>query len=180
MFSVAKALHIIFFTAWFAGLFYVVRLFIYNTEARARGGEAGSVLTEQFSLMQRRLWYGITWPAMVGTLLCGAWLGTLHGWNHPWLHLKLSLVGGLVGYHLFCGSIHRQLIAGRSVWSSSSLRLLNEVATLFLVSIVFLAVFRSSMTLDLALKVLGGLGAVLVLGFVGYRRVREARGASGD
>lgn len=176
MFFVAKALHIVFFTAWFAGLFYVVRLFIYNTEAQSRAGEAGEVLREQLTVMQRRLWLGITWPAMVGTLGCGAWLGTLHGWNHPWLHLKLGLVGALVGYHLLCGSIHRQLLAGESSWSSNGLRALNEVATLFLVSIVFLAVFKSGMTLTLALKVLGGFGAVLVLGFVGYRRVRQSRG----
>ena len=177
MYPTIKALHIIFFTAWFAGLFYVVRLFIYNTEARATNEPGQAPLVEQLSVMQRRLWFGITWPAMVGTGFFGGGLGSLYGFQAPWLLAKLAMVAGLVGYHLLCGSIHKGILAGTSSWTSNRLRMLNEVATLFLVSIVFLAVFKHTMTLSLGLKVLGSFAAVLVVGFVGYRQVRQRRSA---
>jgi len=172
-YNIVKALHIIAFTCWFAGLFYVVRLFIYNTETRAEKGPHSAAFTAQFNTMQRRLWYGITWPAMVCTVIFGGWLLTLVGGWVLWLYIKLSLVALLVGYHLFLGHLHRQLVAGTSQWSSRSLRGINEVATMFLVAIVFTAVLKSSLTLQVAAAVFGGFLALLVGGFFLVQRVRN-------
>ena len=175
MYLTVKALHIIAFTAWFAGLFYVVRLFIYNTEARLKDTPDQSILIEQLCLMQRRLWRGITWPAMVATIVFGGWLVSLYGFGPGWVHVKLSLVLGLVGYHLFCGSIHHAILENRSKWTSNQLRALNEVATLFLVAIVFVAVYKNAMTLDLGIKVVCVFAFLLILGFSLYKVVREKK-----
>lgn len=164
-----KALHIIGFTCWFAGLFYIVRLFIYNVEARHRADATTEAFTMQYNLMQQRLWYGITWPAMVFTLTFGGWLlmkyMALHGQMHAWLHLKLTLLMGLCIYHFLLGSIHKKLIVGHCNWSSKSLRMLNEIATVFLVFIVFVAVLKNAFTFATAGVVGGILVLVLVAGF---------------
>ena len=170
---VIKALHIIGFTCWFAGLFYVVRLFIYNVEAREREGAVRDALVEQLNTMQRRLWYGITVPAMVFTLIFGFWLLHLYGDLSGWIIAKLVLVFALVGYHHVCQKIHKDLVAGTCTWSSRSLRILNEVATVFLVAIVFTASLKHMMTLSLALKILGVFVLLLVVGFTVYQRVRK-------
>jgi len=176
---VIKALHIIGFTCWFAGLFYVVRLFIYNTEARDRNDAASEAMVAQFNGMQRRLWYGITWPALVVTVFFGGWMVvrmvSVYGTLAPWLHLKLGAVGLLVGYHLLLGHIHRRIVANRSTWSSRSLRILNEAATLFLVAIVFIAVLKDQLTLQVAAVVLGSFSLLLVVGFLVYQGVRRRR-----
>ena len=175
---VVKALHIIGFTCWFAGLFYVVRLFIYNVEARQREPEVRDALVDQFNTMQRRLWYGITVPAMVFTLVFGFWLLHLYQNLSGWVIAKLVLVFLLVGYHHICGVIHKQLVANRCRWSSRSLRILNEVATVFLVASVFTASLKHMMTLGLALKILGVFVLLLVVGFALYQRVRAKREAA--
>ncbi|MBL91251.1 MAG: protoporphyrinogen IX oxidase [Myxococcales bacterium] len=172
--EVIKALHIIGFTCWFAGLFYVVRLYIYHVEALSEGTDTSSALSAQLAVMQRRLWLGITWPAMVFTLVFGGWLLVsyiqLHGEMHGWLHLKLTLVLFLVGYHLLLGRIRKALLNNACRWSPKSLRILNEVATVFLVFIVFVGVLKNTFTLQMALMVGGVLGAVLILGFWAYHR----------
>ena len=176
-YETVKALHIIGFTCWFAGLFYIVRLFIYNVEARQKADTHTAAFVAQYRLMQRRLWYGITWPAMVFTLAFGVWLLMkyigLHGQMHVWLHLKLTLLLGLVIYHFILGSIHKQLIKDTCRWSSRSLRMLNEVATVFLVFIVFIAVLKNTFTLATAGMVGGVLGFVLVAGFWAVARKRK-------
>ncbi len=174
-----KALHIIGFTCWFAGLFYIVRLFIYNVEARDRADAATEAFITQYNLMQRRLWYGITWPAMVFTLTFGVWLlikyTALHGEMHTWLHLKTTLLGGLVVYHFILGRIHKQLLRNECRWSSKALRVLNEVATVFLVFIVFLGVLKNTFTLATA----GTIGAVLTFVLVaGFWAVAQKRKSS--
>jgi len=175
-YAIVKALHIIGFTCWFAGLFYVVRLFIYNTEARQEAG--GERLVEQLTLMQTRLWKGITTPAMIATVIFGLWLAHLYDNLSGWLVLKLALVGLLLGYHHLLGRIHRGLINGTSTWSSRSLRVINEVATLFLVAIVFVAVLKNSLTLPLIAAILGVFGVLLVGGFVIYQQVRRRASAA--
>ena len=169
-YGIVKALHIIGFTCWFAGLFYVVRLFIYNTEAQEEGAER---LVDQLSLMQRRLWRGITTPAMVLTVIFGLWLVHLYGTISGWVTTKLILIGLLVGYHHLLGRIHRQLLNRSSTWTTTSLRALNEVATLFLVAIVFVAVLKDGLTLSLATQILGAFVTLLVGGFVIYQRIRK-------
>ena len=173
-YSIVKALHIISFTCWFAGLFYVVRLFIYNTEARGSSQPHSAAFQAQFNTMQHRLWYGITWPAMISTVFFGAWLIYLiDGLRLPWMHIKLTLVALLIGYHLLLGNIHRKLKAGHSQWRSKTLRAVNEVATLFLVGIVFIAVLKSSLTLNIAGVVLGLFTVLLVGGFLIYQAFRK-------
>ncbi len=142
-YPLAKALHIIGFVCWFAGLFYAIRLFIYRVEARDRDAAASAILEEQLSIMSRRLWFGITWPSMILTLVCGSWLLYLYRlWGEPWVHIKLSMIALLVIYHLVSHRIYTQLREGRCRWTSKGLRIWNEVATLLLVAIVFVAVFK--------------------------------------
>ncbi len=172
-YGIVKALHIIGFTCWFAGLFYVVRLFIYHTEARAE--EGSERLVAQLTIMQTRLWKGITNPAMIFTVGFGLWLASMYGVLTGWLIAKLVLVALLVAYHLMLGRIHRALLDGTSTWRSNTLRGINEVATLFLVSIVFVAVLKDALTLPIIATVLGVFTVLLVGGFLIYRRVRARR-----
>ena len=178
MYLFAKALHVVGFVSWFAGLLYVVRLFVYDVEAAERPAAERDVLHGQLRLMQRRLWFGITWPAAVITFAGGFWMvGELiaGGAGLPgWLHAKLALLVALAGYHLQCGRIRRQLEAGACRWTSRHLRLFNEVGTLLLVAIVFVAVFRSSFAIVWGVLGLLGLAAALAGGALAYERVREA------
>ena len=141
-----KALHIIFVVTWFAGLFYIVRLFIYHTEADVKTESERSILQTQYKIMQKRLWYGITWPSMILVLISGGWLIWLipEILNQAYFILKLCFVGGLVLYHLQCHVIFKHLKNNIVKYSSFKLRLWNEVATIFLVAIVFLIVLKSN------------------------------------
>ena len=172
----AKALHIIGFTCWFAGLFYLVRLFVYNREARDDGNAA---MAAALDVMQRRLFYGITCPVMVMTLVFGGWLMALVTEHFtviaPWLYAKLTLVSLLVGYTVWCGRLHKQLVADTCSWTSTGLRILNEVATVFLVFIVFIAVFKRAFSVKVALGVGAGLVCVMIPGFALFGR-HSARG----
>jgi protoporphyrinogen IX oxidase len=173
-----KALHLIFIITWFAGLFYIVRLFIYHTEAheqRSENPERSRYLIEQYHIMERRLWYGITWPSAILTALFG--FSQIHPFfplhQHPWLAVKLFLVLLLYLYHLSCGRLLKQLQNAVYRWSSFQLRIWNEVATLFVVGIVFLAILKSVLALGQALLGLALLMASLSLGIWVYRRKRE-------
>ena len=169
-----KALHLIFVVTWFAGLFYIVRLFIYHVEAEDQPDDARKILQSQYKLMQRRLWYGITWPSMLGTLVFGLWLAHEMGlWYDPWLHVKLGLVAGLVLYHLYCGTIFNQLANDQLKHSANFLRIWNEVATLFLVTIVFLAVLKNTASLVWGLVGFLSLALTLYLAIGIYKRMRE-------
>ena len=144
-FGIVKALHIIFVVSWFAGLFYIVRLFIYHTESLHKPEEQGKILRNQFEIMERKLWYIITWPAMILTVVFGVWMLVLVPayLAQPWMHLKLGFIAILLVYHLLCQRIFNQLKVGVYKWSSTGLRIWNEVATLLLVAIVFLVVLKS-------------------------------------
>jgi len=135
-----KTLHIIFVVTWFAGLFYIPRLFIYHTEAQKKPEPERSILSNQFKIMQKRLWYGITWPSAILTYIFAFWLAySLFEFSFPgWLLLKLLFVIGLTLYHLQCGKLYRQLQNDIFIWSATKLRFWNEVATLLLVAIVFI------------------------------------------
>ena len=141
-----KPLHIIFIVTWFAGLFYIVRLFIYHTEAETKPEPEKSILQKQYKIMEKRLWYGITWPSMILTMIFGGWLL----WYIPSLLsmgffiLKLCFVAGLFLYHLQCHVIYKQLQGNVIKYTSFKLRLWNELATVFLVAIVFLIELRSN------------------------------------
>jgi putative membrane protein len=141
-----KALHIIFVVTWFAGLFYIVRLFIYHTEANQKQEPDRSILINHFRTAEKRLWYGITFPSMILTYIFGFWMAyEMFGFSFPgWLILKLAFVLGLTLYHFECHIMFRKLQRDVFSYSSFRLRMWNEVTTLFLFAIVFIVVLKDS------------------------------------
>lgn len=141
-----KALHIIFVVSWMAGLFYIVRLFVYHTEANGKPEPERGILCQQFEVMEKKLWNIITTPAMVLTVLAG--IGMLYInpalLSADWMVVKLTFVAGLLVYHFVCQRIISQLKKGTSHWTSTGLRIWNELATIFLVAIVFTIVLKSA------------------------------------
>lgn len=169
-----KALHLIFVVTWFAGLFYIVRLFIYHVEAHSEEDNVRVILQTQYKLMEKRLWYGITWPSMILTVIFGLWLAYERGlFYSPWLHIKFALIAGLIFYHLYCGKILKQLAQDQITYTSNFLRIWNEVATLFLVSIVFLAVLKNTVSWVWGVAGLLGFTLLLLLGIKIYKSIRE-------
>jgi putative membrane protein len=170
-----KTLHIIFIVTWFAGLFYIVRLFIYHTEANEKKDPEKSILINQFKIMEKRLWYGITWPSAILTFILGPSL--LHQFiplqNHPWLMAKLFFVVLLLIYHLCCGIIFKQLQAGMVKYSSTQLRIWNEVATIILFAVVFLVELKSILSMTHGLIGLFLFAILLMLGIRIYKKVRQ-------
>jgi putative membrane protein len=142
------AIHIIFVVCWMAGLFYMVRLFIYHTEAQERPEPDRKILSDQFEIMERKLWYIITVPSMVFVLVAGiAMLILVPVWlQQSWMQIKLAFVIGLLVYHFICQNKMKQMAKGVYTWTSTQLRLWNEVATILLFAIVFLAVLKNSIS----------------------------------
>jgi len=174
-FDYLKALHIIFIVTWFAGLFYIVRLFIYQTEALDKPEPARSILRAQLDLMAKRLWLGITWPSAILTLIFGFWTLS-HRWGFMqlgFMHAKLAFVFLLYVYHIVCHRIYLQLQKGEARWTSNQLRLWNEAATVLLFAIVFLIVLKNLM--DMVWGVIGllVLSALLMAAIWGYKKIRE-------
>ncbi|KAA9341048.1 CopD family protein [Adhaeribacter soli] len=168
-------MHIIFVVTWFAGLFYIVRLFIYFAEAAEKPEPEKNILQNQFKLMQKRLWYGITWPSAMLTLIFGVWMLYLYSGfqNIPtWLWLKIAFVIGLFLYHFSCHKIFKQQQAGLVKQSSTQLRIWNEVATLFLFAIVFLVVLKNSLDFIWGIVGLVLFGVILMLAIRIYKRLR--------
>jgi len=147
MYNYVKALHIMFIVTWFSGLFYVVRLFIYNTEAGEKEVAEKDILRRQFTIMIRRLWLGITWPSALLTLIFGSWTFILYGAFPQWLQVKLAFVLMLYAYHLSLQHIYAQQMKGIFSYSSQKLRIWNEVATILLLAIVMLVVVKQSISL---------------------------------
>ncbi|HEY0668278.1 MAG TPA: protoporphyrinogen oxidase HemJ [Sphingobacteriaceae bacterium] len=141
-----KAIHIIFMVSWMAGLFYIVRLFIYHTEANDRPENERLILQRQFQIMESKLWNIITTPAMILTLLAGLIMLYLNPalFSMGWMQIKLLFVIGLLAYHFKCQTIIKQLKQEKYYWSSTRLRIWNEVATIFLVAIVFLVILKNA------------------------------------
>jgi putative membrane protein len=129
-----------------AGLFYIVRLFIYHTEAQQKPEPDRSILSDQFAIMEKKLWNIITIPSMVLTVAAGISMLVLAPvWLHqPWMQVKLIFVAGLLVYHFICQNKIKQMKEGIFKWSSTQLRIWNEVATIFLFAIVFLVVLKSA------------------------------------
>ena len=146
-FAYYKALHLIFMVSWFAGLFYTVRLFIYYSEADDTFKENSFFIKKQYQLMQKRLWFIIAWPAMLLTLVFGVLMLVENPafLSIPYMHIKLTLVFFLFVYHILCHFIYLQQQKNINRYSSGYLRLWNEVATIFLVSIVFVIVLKNQL-----------------------------------
>lgn len=142
-----KSLHLIAMVAWFAGLFYLIRLFVYHTEAFDKPEQEKEILTAQYHLMESRLYKIICNPAMIITWVFGLAMLYINGldWlrQNPWMHLKLTLVLLLTAYHHFCPRFIRNLKKGLTPMSPFKWRLYNEIPTLLLVSIVMLAVYKN-------------------------------------
>ena len=153
MYAYLKALHIIFIVTWFAGMFYIVRLFIYNTEAEEKKEPEKTILHQQFSIMNKRLWLGITWPSAILTFILGPlvmwkgyWYKTIWDDAGKWLLIKLIFVVLLYMYHFSLHGLYKQQAKGIFKYSSQKLRVWNEVATIFLVPIVMLASVKESIS----------------------------------
>src|SRR5450432_3144287 len=172
MYLYIKALHIIFIVTWFSGMFYVVRLFIYSTEASEKPQPEKDILAAQFRIMVRRLWLGITWPSAVLTLILGPWMWIMMGSTPKWLLVKLVFVLLLYIYH---GSLHfifTEQQKGIFRFSSQQLRIWNEMATLLLFTIVFLASVKQSLSWIFGLMGIISLAIVLMLSIRIYKKIR--------
>lgn len=177
IYNYIKAIHIIFIVTWFSGLFYITRLFIYNTEANERGGTEGDLLMKQFGLMIKRLWIGITWPSAILTLIFGGWMAYLYGFVPGWLWVKLAFVALLYAYHFTLHRIYREQRKGMFRFSSMQLRIWNEAATLLLVCIVMLVSVKSSISW---LWGTVGVLAIMLLLLAGIRMYALIRKRQGD
>jgi putative membrane protein len=174
-----KALHLIFMVSWFAGLFYMVRLFIYFREAADKTSPEREILQPQFIIMMQRLWWIITTPAMVLTVLFGTWMLALNPdylLSAPWMHLKLGFVFVLLIYHFYSQKLLRNCERGQITWSSNQLRIWNEVATLLLVSIVFIVVLKGQLSWLTGTIGFFGVGILLMLGIKLYKKLRKTQG----
>ena len=134
-----KAFHIVFVASWFAGLFYLPRLFVYHAQSE------DSVSKERFSVMERKLYRGIMGPAMIATLIFGGWLISLNPsgyFSQGWMHVKLTLVFLLIGYHHMCGAQVKRFARGENTRTHVFYRWFNEVPVLILLGIVILVVVK--------------------------------------
>lgn len=170
-----KALHLIFVITWFAGLFYLPRLFIYHIEAQQKPEPENAILSKQLKLMQKRLWYIITWPSAVLCTLFALWLLILQPafLTQGWMHIKLSFVLLLWLYHLYNHRIYKQLQKDIFNWSSMRMRLWNEVATILLFAIVFLVILRNQLGWIFGVLGIIGLGALLAILTKWYKNYRK-------
>jgi protoporphyrinogen IX oxidase len=174
-FDYIKSLHIIFIVTWFAGLFYIVRLFIYQTEAMARPEEERIILKPQLDLMAKRLWMGITWPSAILTLIFGFWT-LYYRWGYlqmEFMQAKLAFVFILYVYHIKCHFIYKELQKDITKWTSDQLRIWNEGATVLLFAVVFLIVLKNLADMAWGLIGLVLLSAALMLGIWAYKKARE-------
>lgn len=153
----------------------MVRLFIYTAEAQKKEDPEKNILTKQLMIMQKKLWYIIGWPAMIGTFIFGLWMI----WQNPvylslpWMWLKLILVGLLFLYHLQCQMIYKKQTQGTFIWGSFKLRLFNELATVFLVGIVFLVTVKSTGSLVWSLLGMVIFAAIMMAFVTIYKKMRE-------
>ncbi len=172
-----KSLHIIFVITWFAGLFYMVRLFVYHTEATEKPEPEKTILTQQFKLMEHRLWYIITLPSSIITfILAGLLLYKIPSYlNEPWMHVKLLFVGFLYIYQWKSHQIFKQLQNDEVKYSSTFFRIWNEVATLILFAVVFLVVLKSAVDWMYGTFGIILLSVVLMLGIKMYKKAREKK-----
>ena len=170
-----KAFHLIGIVVWFAGLFYLVRLFVYHAEAEQEPEPARSILKKQYELMEKRLYSIITTPGMLLTVAMAA--GLIY--TEPevlksgWLHIKLGFVLLLIGYHHYCKSIMKKLAKGECKWTGQQFRVLNEAPTVMLVVIVLLAVFKNSLPLDWTTWLVAALVITMVVTIQLYAKKRR-------
>lgn len=170
-----KALHLIFVITWFAGLFYIVRLFVYHAEAKQKPQPEQDILIKQYQLMECRLWYIITWPSAVLASIFAFWLLHINPeWlNQPWMQVKLGFVVLLYAYHAKCHQIFKQLQQNEVKHSSNFFRIWNEGATLILFAVVFLVILKNAVNWVFGVIGIVLFSVLLMLGYKLYKRIRE-------
>ena len=164
LYNYIKSLHLIFVITWFAGLFYIVRLFVYQIEASEKPSPEKEILQKQYKIMTYRLWYIITWPSAVLAIVFAIWLLYLMPvWlQMPWMHVKLGFVVLLIGYQLKCQQIY-----------SEFMRLWNEGATIILFAVVFLVILKNAINWIYGVVGIILFSVLLMLGFRFYKKIRE-------
>lgn len=169
------AIHIVFVVSWMAGLFYIVRLFIYHTEANEKPEVERDILQRQYELMESKLFNIITTPAMVLTVAAGVTMLYLSPglWSTPWFHVKLFFVILLIAYHFYCRHLLKQLKRGVFKMSSFQLRLWNELATILLVAIVFTVILKTTIDWFYGLAGLIIFAVVIMSAVKWYRSYRQ-------
>lgn len=170
-----KAFHLIGVVVWFAGLFYLVRLFVYHAEATAQSEPAQTILKTQYELMEKRLYNIITTPGMLVTVVMAVGLiytepGIL---KSGWLHAKFAFVALLLSYHFYCGRLIKQLAKNECRWTGQQFRALNEAPTILLVTIVLLAVFKNNLPLDLTTWLIVALVIFMAVSIQLYAKKRK-------
>ena len=173
-----KSLHLIFVITWFAGLFYIVRLFVYQIEANDKPSPEKEILQNQYKIMTYRLWYIITWPSAILASIFAFWmlfftdLGV--AWlKMPWMHVKLGFVFLLYVYQLKCQQIFNQLQRNEVNYSTNFMRLWNEGATLILFAVVFLVILKNAVNWIYGVIGIIVFSLLLMLGFQFYKKIRE-------
>lgn len=175
--SYIKALHIIFVVSWFAGLFYIVRLFIYFAEADKKEEPAKKILQTQYKIMSKRLWYIIAWPSAVLTGIFAIWMLVLDPsyLAQGWMHIKLSFVLALYFYHWGCQVVFKQQQNNIVKYSPMKLRMWNEIATVLLFAIVFIVVLKSALSWVWGVVGIILFGVLMMLGIKLYKKMREKK-----
>lgn len=176
-FLYVKALHIIFVVTWFAGLFYIVRLFIYHIEAEKKPQPDKKILQTQFKLMSKRLWYIITWPSAILASFFAFWMLYKNPvyLEMPWMHVKLAFVFALYFYHYSCQKIYSQLQKDIIKYSALKLRIFNEIATIILFAIVFLVTLKSAISWVWGVTGIILFGIILMMSIKIYKKIREKK-----
>lgn len=178
LYNYIKSLHLIFVITWFAGLFYIVRLFVYHAEAKQKPEPEQSILVKQYQLMQYRLWYIITWPSAILASFFAFWLLLFTDAGQVWLtmtwmHVKLGFVFLLYLYHLKCHQIFLQLQKDAVKHTSGFFRLWNEGATLILFAVVFLVILKNAFQWIYGVIGIVLFSVLLMLGYKFYKQIRE-------
>ncbi|MEL4307174.1 CopD family protein [Joostella sp. CR20] len=170
-----KALHLIFVVTWFAGLFYIPRLFVYQIEAFHQPSPEKEILGKQLKLMAKRLWFIITWPSAILATIFAVWLLILiPAWLHQgWMHVKLVFVLLLILYHLKTHQIFKQLQNDKVKYTSRFMRIWNEGATIILFSVVFLVILKNSINWIFGVVGIFLLAILLMLGIKLYKRIQD-------
>lgn len=170
-----KSLHLIFVITWFAGLFYIPRLFVYHIEASHKPSPEKEILETQLKLMAKRLWTIITWPSAILAIFFAIWLLILSPFwlQQEWMQVKLVFVGLLIAYHLKTHHYYKQLQRDEVRKTSNFMRLWNEGATFILFAVVFLVLLKNALNWIFGVIGIFILGILLMLGFKIYKRIRE-------
>lgn len=170
-----KSLHLIFVITWFAGLFYIVRLFVYQIEASYKPSPEKEILGDQFKIMAKRLWYIITWPSMILATGFAIWLMVLRPFyiSDAWMQVKLGFVVLLIAYHIKCHMYYLELQRDEVKHSSNYMRLFNEGATIILFAVVFLVILKNAVNWIYGTIGIIAFSILIMLGYRMYKRIRE-------